>query len=79
MVTRLSSHAISPSNSVQVAPVNPGGQAHVNEVGLSLVQFPPFLQGLSQQALQSPIQGSGHMQVKPPMVFVHIPPPSQGG
>ena len=34
VVTTLSSYTISPSNIVQVSPVNPGGQAHVkfNEV-----------------------------------------------
>ena len=79
--TILHTSTLSPSNSVQVTPVNPGGQAHENEFGSLLVQVPPFLQGLSQQAVQllSAVQESGHVQVKPPIVFVHITPPSQGG
>ena len=67
----------SPKNSVQVCPLYPGGQAQLNTSELLLEQFPPLVQGLLQQALQSPVHGSGHVQVKLPMVFVQFAPPSQ--
>ena len=41
------------------------------------MQVPPFSQGLLQQALQSSVHGFGHIQLKLPMVFMQLPPPSQ--